>query len=128
MASALGVAATNYSSDDVNELMKQIEAQSKSVSQAPIQAGQNGRSIPRTDVCNSTPNTRLTRMVKQVRDVLPQVPSAVIARDLSELQLLFAGGGDLSRLLLDIYHWPLRNHACSIVVSFVTDGRPFGQM
>ncbi|XP_015758529.1 PREDICTED: ancient ubiquitous protein 1-like [Acropora digitifera] len=82
MASALGVAATNYSSDDVNELMKQIESQSKGVPQAPIQASQNVRSIPR-DTGNATPNTRLTRMVKQVRDVLPQVPSTVIARDLS---------------------------------------------
>ena len=92
MASALGVAATNYSSDDVNELMKQIESQSKDVPQAPIQASQNVRSIPR-DTGNATPNTRLTRMVKQVRDVLPQVPSTVIARDLSELQLLFSVGG-----------------------------------
>lgn len=95
MASALGVAATNYSSDDVNELMKQIESQSKGISQAPIQASQNVRSIPSIprDAGNATPNTRLTCMVKQVRDVLPQVPSTVIARDLSELQLLFSGGG-----------------------------------
>lgn len=92
MASALGVAATNYSSDDVNELMKQVESQSKGVPQAPIQASQNVRSIPR-DTGNATPNTRLTCMVKQVRDVLPQVPSTVIARDLSELQLLFSAGG-----------------------------------
>ena len=89
MASALGVAATNYSSEDVRELIKQLETQSKTTLQVPTQTSQSAISSPKQDVKATTPNTRLTRMVKQVREVLPQVPSAVISRDLSKSRVIF---------------------------------------
>lgn len=85
MASALGVTPTSYSSEDVSELIKQINlqaAQARALSQQPKPAP-NGRTPPNQDPNNASPNTRLTRMVQQVKDVLPQVPATVISRDLS---------------------------------------------
>lgn len=84
MASALGVEATNYSSEDVVELIKEIEMlASKTVLPAPTQTSHPTAPKQEARINNASPNTRLTRMVKQVREVLPQVPSTVIARDLS---------------------------------------------
>lgn len=89
MASALGVVATSYSSEDVSELIKQIKlqaAQAKSQSQQPKPA-QTSRTSPNQDPHNASPNTRLTsrltHMVQQVKEVLPQVPSTAIVGDLS---------------------------------------------
>ena len=58
------------------------------VAQARVQAQetrsvQNGSTPSNQD--NASPNTRLMRMVQQVKEVLPQVPSPSIARDLSKL-------------------------------------------
>lgn len=44
---------------------------------------QNGSTPSNQD--SASPNTRLMRMVQQVKEVLPQVPSPSIARDLSKL-------------------------------------------
>ena len=85
MASVLGVSATSYSSDDVSELIKQIKAQAAMTQSQLPKPVQNGSLTPPTqDPSNVSPNTRLTKMVQQVKEVLPQVPSAVISRDLSE--------------------------------------------
>ena len=86
MASILGVPATSYSSDDVGELIKQIKTQAAMAqSQLPKPAQLNGSVTPPTqDPSNVSPNTRLMRMVQQVKEVLPQVPSDAISRDLSE--------------------------------------------
>jgi len=79
MASAFGVTATNFTAQDVNELIKQA-------AQARVQS-QDTRSVPNGSMSsiqdNASPNTRLMRMVQQVKEVLPQVPSPSIARDLS---------------------------------------------
>lgn len=49
---------------------------------------QDTRSVPNGSTSsiqdNASPNTRLMRMVQQVKEVLPQVPSPSIARDLSK--------------------------------------------
>lgn len=85
MASVLGVPATSYSSDDVGELIKQIKTQAAMAQSQPPKPAQNGSLTPPTqDPSNVSPNTRLMRMVQQVKEVLPQVPSDAISRDLSE--------------------------------------------
>lgn len=83
MASVLGVTATSYSCQDVSELMKQIKMEEANRSQVskPVQ---NVRISSSQDSNSTSPNTRLNRMVQQVKEVLPQVPSTAIARDLSE--------------------------------------------
>ena len=58
------------------------------IAQARVQAQkpksvQNGSTPSNQD--SASPNTRLMRMVQQVKEVLPQVPSPSIARDLSKL-------------------------------------------
>lgn len=57
------------------------------VAQARVQS-QDTRSVPNGSTSsihdNASPNTRLMRMVQQVKEVLPQVPSPSIARDLSK--------------------------------------------
>ena len=60
-----------------------VSAQARALSQQPKPAP-NGRTPPNQDPNNASPNTRLTRMVQQVKDVLPQVPATAISRDLSE--------------------------------------------
>ena len=60
-----------------------VSAQARALSQQPKTAP-NGRTPPNQDPNNASPNTRLTRMVQQVKDVLPQVPATAISRDLSE--------------------------------------------
>ena len=57
------------------------------IAQARVQAQetksvQNGSTPSNQD--SARPNTRLMRMVQQVKEVLPQVPSPSIARDLSK--------------------------------------------
>ena len=85
MASVLGVPATSYSSDDVSELIKQIKTQAAMAQSQLPKPAQNGSLTPPTqDPSNVSPNTRLMRMVQQVKEVLPQVPSDAISRDLSE--------------------------------------------
>lgn len=79
MASAFGVTATNFTAQDVNELIKQA-AQAR-VQAQETRSVQNG-STP-SNQGSASPNTRLMRMVQQVKEVLPQVPSPSIARDLS---------------------------------------------
>ena len=64
-----------------------VSAQARAQSQQPKPAP-NGRTPPNQDPNNASPNTRLTRMVQQVKDVLPQVPATVISRDLSEYKTL----------------------------------------
>ena len=61
---------------------------SKTVLPAPTQTSHPTAPKQEARINNASPNTRLTRMVKQVREVLPQVPSTVIARDLSTWCLL----------------------------------------
>ena len=65
-----------------------VPAQAKAQSQQPKPA-QNSRTSPNQDPHNASPNTRLTarltHMVQQVKEVLPQVPSTAIVGDLSEL-------------------------------------------
>ncbi|KAL9983573.1 hypothetical protein ACROYT_G005767 [Oculina patagonica] len=78
MATVLGVTATNYTAQDVNELIKQT-AQARAQSQEV----QNSSVPPNQSPNNASPNTRLMQMVQQVKEVLPQVPSPSIARDLS---------------------------------------------
>ncbi|KAJ7356306.1 Ancient ubiquitous protein 1 [Desmophyllum pertusum] len=85
MASSLGVTATSFTAQDVNELIKHINiqaAQARVQSQQPKPA-QNGSTPPNQGPSNASPNTRLMQMVQQVKEVLPQVPSPSIARDLS---------------------------------------------
>jgi len=57
------------------------------VAQARVQF-QDTSSVPNGSTSsiqdNASPNTRLMRMVQQVKEVLPQVPSPSIARDLSK--------------------------------------------
>ena len=60
-----------------------VSAQARALSQQPKPAP-NGRTPPNQNPNNASPNTRLTRMVQQVKDVLPQVPATAISRDLSE--------------------------------------------
>lgn len=58
------------------------------IAQARVQA-QETRSVQNgstpSNQGSASPNTRLMRMVQQVKEVLPQVPSPSIARDLSKL-------------------------------------------
>lgn len=79
MASSSGLTATSFTAQDVNELEA---AQTSTQSQAP-QSAQNGSTPPNQPPGSISPNTRLMRMVQQVREVLPQVPSSAVARDLS---------------------------------------------
>lgn len=79
MASAFGVTATNFTAQDVIELIKQA-AQARDQAQE-ARSIQNGSTPSNQD--SASPNTRLMRMVQQVKEVLPQVPSPSIARDLS---------------------------------------------
>lgn len=48
----------------------------------------NGSTPPSQPLNSTSRNTRLARMVQQVREVLPQVPSSAISRDLSKLVLI----------------------------------------
>ena len=54
---------------------------------AQSQGAQNGITPPNQGPNSASPNTRLMQMVQQVKEVLPQVPSPSIARDLSKLQV-----------------------------------------
>lgn len=56
-------------------------------SQEPKSAS-NGSTPPSQPLNSTSRNTRLARMVQQVREVLPQVPSSAISRDLSKLVLI----------------------------------------
>lgn len=80
MASSSGLMPTGFTAQDVKDLEAvQANPQSQEPKSAP-----NGSTPSSQPPSSTSPNTRLARMVQQVREVLPQVPSSAISRDLSQ--------------------------------------------
>lgn len=80
MASSSGLTPTSFTAQDV----KDLEAVHKNPQSQEPKSAPNGSTPPSQPLNSTSRNTRLARMVQQVREVLPQVPSSAISRDLSQ--------------------------------------------
>ncbi len=67
---------------------------------AQSQEAQHSSTPPNQSPNNASPNTRLMQMVQQVKEVLPQVPSPSIARDLSKLWVLLLNLSHVHKFLV----------------------------